>query len=114
VSLSPTLTKANQKHRAKAALAAERPAQRVDHNHIHAPRGPPGGIRLLDKAEILAITGVTYPTIWAWMRAGKFPRARIAGGKSMWLSSEIDAWLAGLQVRPLKGDAPSTQQPEDK
>jgi predicted DNA-binding transcriptional regulator AlpA len=35
-----------------------------------------------------------------------FPRARVVGGKSMWLSSEIDEWLASLPVRPLKGDAP--------
>jgi predicted DNA-binding transcriptional regulator AlpA len=40
------------------------------------------------------------------MRDGRFPRARIHGGRSMWLSTEID-WLAGLKVRPLKGDAPS-------
>jgi predicted DNA-binding transcriptional regulator AlpA len=36
---------------------------------------------------------------------GQIPRSRIVGGKSMWLSSEIDSWLAGLPVRPLKGDA---------
>jgi hypothetical protein len=24
----------------------------------------------------------------------------------MWLSSEIEAWLAALPLRPLKGDAP--------
>jgi Prophage CP4-57 regulatory protein (AlpA) len=30
------------------------------------------------------------------MRAGKFPRGRIVGGRSMWLSSEIDAWIAEL------------------
>ena len=63
--------------------------------------GPP---RLLDKAEILTITGVSFPTVWAWMRAGTFPRSRVVGGKSMWLSTEIDAWLAQLPVRPLKGD----------
>jgi predicted DNA-binding transcriptional regulator AlpA len=38
------------------------------------------------------------------MRRGKFPRARIAGRKSMWLSSEVQAWLEGLPVRKLKGD----------
>ena len=38
------------------------------------------------------------------MRAGTFPRSRIAGGKSKWLSTEVDAWLAALPVRPLKGD----------
>jgi predicted DNA-binding transcriptional regulator AlpA len=77
-----------------------------------APRAPPA-VRLLGKAEILQITGMTFPTIWAWMRDGKFPRSRATGGsnsKSVWLSSEIEAWIAGLPVRPLKGDAPPDQQ----
>jgi predicted DNA-binding transcriptional regulator AlpA len=64
----------------------------------------PGVVRLLDKHEVCAIVGATYPTIWEWMRNGKFPRSRICGGKSMWLSTEIEAWLAALPVRPLKGD----------
>jgi predicted DNA-binding transcriptional regulator AlpA len=64
------------------------------------------GLRLLSKPEVLAITGTSYPTLWQMMRDGRFPRARIHGGRSMWLSTEID-WLAGLKVRPLKGDAPS-------
>jgi predicted DNA-binding transcriptional regulator AlpA len=64
-----------------------------------------GPSRLLDKAEILSITRVSFPTVWAWMRENRFPRSRIVGGKSMWLSSEVDAWLAALPFRPLKGDA---------
>ena len=59
---------------------------------------------LLGRHEIVALTGFTYPWLWQMMRAGKFPRSRIVGGKSMWLSSEIDEWLARLPVRPLKGD----------
>jgi predicted DNA-binding transcriptional regulator AlpA len=60
---------------------------------------------LLTKREIVALSGFTYPWIWQMMRAGKFPRGRIVGGKTMWLTSEVDAWLAKLPVRPLKGDA---------
>ncbi|MGE0038018.1 MAG: helix-turn-helix transcriptional regulator [Xanthobacteraceae bacterium] len=66
------------------------------------PTPPP---RLLDKRSVLAITGTSYPTLWSWMRAGTFPRSREVGGRSMWLSSEIDAWIAALPVRKLKGDA---------
>jgi predicted DNA-binding transcriptional regulator AlpA len=66
----------------------------------------PGVVRLLDRHEVTAIAGVTYPCIWLWMREGRFPRSRVVGGKSMWRSDEIDAWLAALPVRPLKGDAP--------
>jgi hypothetical protein len=39
------------------------------------------------------------------MRAGKFPRSRVVGGRSMWRSDEIDVWLTGLPIRRLKGDA---------
>jgi predicted DNA-binding transcriptional regulator AlpA len=89
-------------------LAAARAIEQSDsHQHdrkqVHAPRAPPDA-RLLSKAEVLAIAGVTYPSLWAWMRAGKFPRSRIVVGRSMWLSTEINEWLAGLPVRPLKGD----------
>jgi predicted DNA-binding transcriptional regulator AlpA len=68
-------------------------------------RAPPLAVRLLSKQEVLGITGVSFPTVWAWMRAGKFPRSRIVGGKSMWHLSEIEVWLARLPVRPLKGDS---------
>jgi predicted DNA-binding transcriptional regulator AlpA len=62
-------------------------------------------VRLLSKHEICAITNVTFPVVWKWMRQGTFPRSRIVGGKSMWLSDEVEQWLRNLPVRPLKGDA---------
>ena len=62
------------------------------------------GVRLLGKPEVIAIANASFPTIWEWMRAGKFPRARIVGGRSMWRSDDIDKWLAELPVRALKGD----------
>ncbi len=68
-------------------------------------------VRLLDKAAVMAIANASFPTLWQWMREGKFPRARTVGGRSMWLSTEIDAWLAGLPVRPLKGDAAAESAP---
>jgi predicted DNA-binding transcriptional regulator AlpA len=73
---------------------------------INAPLAPPPmGVRLLDKHEVCEIVGVSYPTLWAWMRAQKFPRSRVAGrGSSRWLSTEVDAWLASLPLRRLKGD----------
>jgi predicted DNA-binding transcriptional regulator AlpA len=93
---------ANASHIAEAALADDLPRYRHE-RHVHGARAPP--VRLLDKADIRAITHVTFPTVWAWMRAGTFPRSRKVGGKSMWLSDEIDAWLANLPVRALKGDS---------
>ena len=67
----------------------------------------PGVSRLFGKHEVCAVVGVTFPTIWTWMRAGAFPRSRVVGGKSMWRSDEIEAWLANLPVRKLKGDLPA-------
>jgi predicted DNA-binding transcriptional regulator AlpA len=70
--------------------------------------------RLLSKSEICALTGFSYPVIWGWMRQGRFPRSRVIGSggssKSVWLSSEIDAWMANLPVRRLKGDPPPSSE----
>ena len=60
---------------------------------------------LLSRHEIVALSGFTYPWLWQMMRRGLFPRGRIVGGKTMWLSTEVEAWLAELPIRPLKGDA---------
>jgi predicted DNA-binding transcriptional regulator AlpA len=106
--LSPELIEANLKNRTKAGLAPHDSKHRnQDREHTHGVRAPPPLVqRLLNKYEVMTITGLSYPTLWAWMRDDRFPRSRIVGGKSMWLSTEIDGWLAGLPVRPLKGDAP--------
>jgi predicted DNA-binding transcriptional regulator AlpA len=102
--LPPALIEANRKHRAKAGLAADDlPRSKHDSERVQGARAPPLE-RLLSKYEVLTLTGVSYPSLWAWMRAGRFPRSRVVGGRSMWLSTEIDAWLAGLPVRQLKGD----------
>ena len=103
------LAAANEASIIAAGLAADVAQHQLDRKHVHGARAPPA-VRLLDKAEVCAIAGVTFPTIWAWMRKGKFPRARIAASgdnsKSVWLSTEVEQWLAALPVRPLKGDAP--------
>jgi prophage regulatory protein len=64
----------------------------------------PSNIRLISKPEVLDRVGVTYPTIWTWMREGKFPRSREIGGKVAWIESEVEEWIAALPVRRLKGD----------
>jgi predicted DNA-binding transcriptional regulator AlpA len=81
-----------------------------------SPRPPPlteealsslladGGERLLGKEAVCARVGRTFPTIWSWMRRGLFPRARIVGRTSVWLESEINAWMASLPLRAYRGD----------
>jgi predicted DNA-binding transcriptional regulator AlpA len=72
-------------------------------------------LRLLYKAEVLEIAGVSYPTLWAWMCAGKFPRPRVTSGgsnsKNAWRSDEVERWIAELPVRRLKGDAETALKP---
>jgi predicted DNA-binding transcriptional regulator AlpA len=71
----------------------------VDNGNRHADR-------LISKLQVLDRVGVSYPTLWQWMRQGKFPRSRELGGKSCWIEREINEWIAGRPLRRLKGDAP--------
>jgi predicted DNA-binding transcriptional regulator AlpA len=83
----------------KAAMAA---ATAAKHNvDAEAERS---ATRLISKQEVLRRVGVTFPTLWAWMRAGKFPRSRELGGKAAWVEAEIEAWITGLPEREYKGD----------
>jgi predicted DNA-binding transcriptional regulator AlpA len=68
-------------------------------------------MRLLSKREVLEICGISYATLWTWMRRGEFPRGRVVGGKTMWLSSEAEKWMTNLPRRRLKGDAPDDDAP---
>ena len=107
--IAPDLIAANEQGLADAALAAASPpAREHDDRNVHAARAPPArlGARLLSKREVLGIVGVSYPTIWSMMRANTFPRSRVVGGKSMWLSTEVEAWMAALPRSRLKGDRP--------
>jgi predicted DNA-binding transcriptional regulator AlpA len=105
-SLLPALVGANNKYHVDQGLADEPTRDQHDREHMHGGRAPPG-LRLLDKQAVLAITGVSFPTIWSWMRAKppKFPRSRVMQGKSVWRSDEVEAWIEALPVRVLKGDA---------
>jgi predicted DNA-binding transcriptional regulator AlpA len=107
--LQQTLVDADEQNRFTAALAPNDNAQdQLDREHAPGARAPPS-VRLLSKPEVCSLVGASFPTIWSWMRQGRFPRARVAGrgnnSKSVWLSTEIDDWLRRLPVRPLKGDA---------
>ena len=92
---------ANHQHQAPVAFGPDHAPDQRDRER--ALRVAPL-VRLMAKSEVLSIVGCTYTTLWQMMRRGAFPRSRIVGGKSMWLSTEVEAWLAALPVRKLKGD----------
>jgi len=91
----------------RATLAADSTQRQSDRKHA------PPTVRLLDKAEIRQITGVSFTTIWKWMRKNHFPRCYAIGHgektKSVWRSDDIDRWIDGLKVRKLKGHPPPDQ-----
>ena len=111
--LTPELSPKNRQHQVDAACAAEIGIAQHNRDRTVPPRDQPSlQLRMLAKPEVLLIAGgVSYVTLWSWMRAGAFPRARIVGGKSMWRSDEVEVWLEALPVRPLKGD-PAPDQSE--
>jgi len=71
--------------------------------------------RLISKAEGMNIVGLSFPTIWEWMRLGKFPRSRVCGARVKWIEAEVIAWVNSLPERKLKGDAtPKTERPREE
>ena len=70
--------------------------------------------KLLTKAEVIEISGFSYPQIWRWMREGKFPRSLKVGkgpaGRVMWRESEIEDWIDNLPTQRLKGDPPANSK----
>jgi prophage regulatory protein len=66
----------------------------------HQPQKKPA--RLVFKPEVLERVGLTYATIWQWMREDRFPASREVGGKTAWLESEIDNWILTRPVRKYK------------
>jgi predicted DNA-binding transcriptional regulator AlpA len=72
--------------------------------HREPAIAPEGSVRLIGRPEVLDKTGLSYVAIWKLMVAGKFPRSKAVGERSMWIESEVDRWIAALPTRKLKGD----------
>ena len=64
--------------------------------------------RLLSRVEVCDLVGLSYPTVWAKMQRGEFPRSVALGTHPRsgvrWRLSAIEKWIADLPVAPLKGD----------
>ena len=57
----------------------------------------------LSKAQVLAKVPVTGPTLWSWVRQGKFPRPRaISPNKTVWVAAEVDEWMLRRPLRTYK------------
>jgi predicted DNA-binding transcriptional regulator AlpA len=84
------------------------PPKSTKHFAERAPQAPDPTpqveLRLISKAEVLRRIGVTFPTIWKWMREDKFPRSRNLGGRAAWIESEVTRWIINCPVVKLKGE----------
>jgi predicted DNA-binding transcriptional regulator AlpA len=69
-------------------------------------RGPPP--LLLSRTQVLDLIGVTYVTLYTWMRSDQFPLAVMLGppegkrSKIAWHASEVYAWIESRPRRTLR------------
>ena len=62
-------------------------------------------IKLLSRVEVCERLGVTYVTVWNWMRKGQFPRGiNVSDGVVRWPEPEVEEWLKSRPRQRLKGD----------
>ena len=74
---------------------------------------------LLTKKEVLRRVGVTYPTIWTWMKEGLFPRSVVLQptqkySKVAWREEDIDEWCKARPDSKLFGGKPIPKKGEKK
>lgn len=74
------------------------------------PDGAPPASRFITRGEVLDRVGVSFVTVWKWMRSDMFPRGREVGGRTMWIETEVERWIQSRPVRRLKGDAPERRR----
>jgi predicted DNA-binding transcriptional regulator AlpA len=86
----------------KTILKSTTAAAQVDADKAPSP------IRLMFRPELLALIGVSYGSIFSWMRQGRFPLARELGpagsrtSRIAWVESEVMDWLANRPRRQMK------------
>jgi|SRR6516165_7712122 predicted DNA-binding transcriptional regulator AlpA len=113
--VDPAHKAAKRKKRAEIAIAAHKAmlegmkARAPNGGDEQQPRPPP---LLLSVHDVCWLTGLSYPTLWRHICAGKFPRGRRCFGKTMWVRSEIESWIAKLPPQKLKGDQPADSTKE--
>jgi prophage regulatory protein len=70
---------------------------------MSAPKEESTGTVFLSKAQVLDKIPVTAPTLWNWVRQGKFPKPRaISSNKVVWIQEEVEEWMRSRPVRAYK------------
>ena len=97
---------------ARATFDADPPAPTdaappPSHPRVVVEQARPPPPRLLSKAEVLRLVPVSYPSLWAWMKRGEFPRPRKlspCSNRIGWVESEILEWMKNLPPQEFKDD----------
>ena len=75
--------------------------------------------KFLSRKQVCTIVGVTYPSLWTWVRAGHFPPGRKLGigegnrNKIVWVESEVIHWMETRPVQLPKGTVKVYGQPTE-
>jgi predicted DNA-binding transcriptional regulator AlpA len=99
--------KTTKKPPAAQVELAEKAAAMVAANSGASPYEPP--VKLLTREQVLAMLGgLTYPSLFGWIRDGLFPPGIELGavsgkGRVVWLEHEVLKWIADRPRRLLKG-----------
>jgi hypothetical protein len=78
-----TKQRIQQRRRLKQKQRRRQPQQHPQTIDADDDDGGPPGPRFLTKAQVMERIHISGPTIWLWMRQGKFPRSRVVANKSM-------------------------------
>jgi prophage regulatory protein len=64
---------------------------------------PTPTLKFLTKKQVLEKIPVTAPTLWTWVRQGKFPKPRSFGvNRVFWIEEDVDQWIRSQPVRVYK------------
>lgn len=71
--------------------------------------------KLLSVHGVLDQVSVSRSKLYQLMRAGRFPRPRLIEGKSLWLQSEVQAWIAEqIADAPVVGTVAGRRNADEK
>lgn len=61
---------------------------------------------LVRMARVIALTGSSRSSVYAMAKRGEFPRPLKIGGRSLWVLSEVQAWIRRQVIERPRSMAP--------
>ena len=67
-----------------------------------ASGSPPPLPQMMTKPQVLRALGVSYTTLWNYIRRGAFPRGTMIGMKVCWKTEAVSEWIEAQPKQQLK------------